>query len=133
MRLRARSAGSRFAPRRRRARRRARDGALDLDGCVEALDGFERELRRDRRLLARHGVVHRPPDRQRHARPRDASRTYGGVGPVARGSGVSTDARFERPYGDYRRLGFEVVTARRRRRDGAGRGPLRRDRASRCT
>ena len=37
---------------------------------------------------------------------------YGAVGPLARGSGLSTDARHERPYGDYRRLGLQVVTHR---------------------
>jgi Ni,Fe-hydrogenase III large subunit len=37
---------------------------------------------------------------------------YCAVGPLARGSGVSTDARHERPYGDYRRLGLQVVTRR---------------------
>ena len=36
----------------------------------------------------------------------------GAVGPVARGSGLSADARHERPYGDYRRLGLRVKTAR---------------------
>jgi Ni,Fe-hydrogenase III large subunit len=35
---------------------------------------------------------------------------YSAVGPLARGSGVSTDARHERPYGDYQRLGVQVVT-----------------------
>jgi formate hydrogenlyase subunit 5 len=37
---------------------------------------------------------------------------YVAVGPLARGSGVSTDARHERPYGDYRRLGLQVITHR---------------------
>ena len=37
---------------------------------------------------------------------------YGAVGPLARGSGVATDARHERPYGDYRRLGLMVMTRR---------------------
>jgi formate hydrogenlyase subunit 5 len=35
---------------------------------------------------------------------------YSAVGPLARGSGVATDARHERPYGNYRRLGLRVVT-----------------------
>jgi Ni,Fe-hydrogenase III large subunit len=35
---------------------------------------------------------------------------YAGVGPVARGSGVATDARFERPYGAYVRLGARLAT-----------------------
>ena len=51
-----------------------------------SLDEFERDLRRDRRLLLRNGLVHRPADRQRHARPRDGRRLRG-VGPVARGCG----------------------------------------------
>jgi formate hydrogenlyase subunit 5 len=37
---------------------------------------------------------------------------YCAVGPLARGSGLSTDARHERPYGDYQRLGLQVVTRR---------------------
>jgi Ni,Fe-hydrogenase III large subunit len=37
---------------------------------------------------------------------------HGAVGPLARGSGVSTDARHERPYGDYDRLGVRVVVRR---------------------
>jgi formate hydrogenlyase subunit 5 len=43
---------------------------------------------------------------------RDLVEDYGGVGPLARGSGVSTDARHERPYGDYDRLGVRVVVRR---------------------
>jgi formate hydrogenlyase subunit 5 len=37
---------------------------------------------------------------------------YAGVGPVARGSDVGTDARFERPYGAYVRLGARITTDR---------------------
>jgi formate hydrogenlyase subunit 5 len=36
---------------------------------------------------------------------------YGAVGPLARGSGISVDARHERPYGAYRHVGVRVVTA----------------------
>jgi len=46
--------------------------------------------------------------------PRALAEDYAAVGPLARGSGLSTDARHERPYGDYQRLGLQVVT----RRDG---------------
>jgi len=42
---------------------------------------------------------------------RDTTDRLGGVGPVARATGIATDARFERPFGAYSRLGFEVVTA----------------------
>jgi formate hydrogenlyase subunit 5 len=44
--------------------------------------------------------------------PRALVEEYSAVGPLARGSGLSTDARHERPYGDYRRLGLQVVTRR---------------------
>ena len=44
--------------------------------------------------------------------PRAVVEEYCAVGPVARGSGLSIDARHERPYGEYRRLGLEVVTRR---------------------
>ncbi len=54
---------------------------------------------------ARDLLVHRPPDRQRHARPRDDRGRIAGVGPVARACGIATDARFERPYGAYVRVG----------------------------
>jgi formate hydrogenlyase subunit 5 len=87
------------------------DGRLDLDVLLEALGAFESELRRDRRLFLGTGsMTDRLIGSGRLDRP--LVETYAAVGPVARGSGVSTDARHERPYGDYRRLGTEVATAR---------------------
>ena len=44
--------------------------------------------------------------------PRALVEEYSAVGPVARGSGLSTDARHERPYGEYRRVGLQIVTQR---------------------
>ncbi len=85
------------------------DGRVGLDDLGRVLDAFEADLRRDRRLfeqtesmtdrLVGTGVLER-----------STLEDHGAVGPLARGSGLGTDARHERPYGDYRRLGLEVVT-----------------------
>jgi formate hydrogenlyase subunit 5 len=87
------------------------DGRVDLSALLAALERFERELRRDRRLFLATGSM---TDRLIGSGRLDRAliEEYGAVGPLARGSGVSTDARHERPYGDYRRLGVEVQTAR---------------------
>ena len=57
-------------------------------------------------LLLRHGLVHRPADRQRTARPGADRRATARRARSPARPAVSTDARFERPYGDYRRLGL---------------------------
>jgi formate hydrogenlyase subunit 5 len=111
MRLRAVLTGSRFA------RGVVVPGGVRFDGGVEpdellgAIDDFERELSGDRRLF-----LGTPSMTDRLIGSGHLDRLliedYGAVGPLARGSGVSTDARHERPYGDYRRLGLQVVTAR---------------------
>jgi formate hydrogenlyase subunit 5 len=111
MRLRAALCGSRFGrgvvvPGGVRA-----EGRVDLDALLEAIDAFEREVRGDRRLfLGTASMTDRLIGSGRLERA--LVERYGAVGPLARGSGVSTDARHERPYGDYRRLGLQVVTAR---------------------
>jgi formate hydrogenlyase subunit 5 len=86
------------------------DGAVDLDALLRALDAFEHDLRRDRRLLLSTSSL---TDRLIGSGHLDRATVdaYGAVGPLARGSGLSIDARHERPYGDYRRLGLQVVTA----------------------
>jgi Ni,Fe-hydrogenase III large subunit len=111
MRLRARLTGSRFGrgvivPGGVRA-----VGAMSVDELHAALGHIERELRRDRRLFLGTPSM---TDRLIGAGhlPRELVENYSAVGPVARGSGLSTDARHERPYGDYRRLGLQVVTHR---------------------
>lgn len=86
------------------------EGGVELEALLEAIDGFEHELRRDRRLFLATGSMTDRLIGSGHL-PRKLVESYGGVGPVARGSGLSTDARHERPYGDYRRLGVEVATA----------------------
>jgi Ni,Fe-hydrogenase III large subunit len=111
MRLRARITGSRFG------RGVVIPGGVRFDGRIETaellaeLDALERDCQRDRRLfLGTASMVDRlfGGGRLERALVED----YSAVGPLARGSGVSTDARHERPYGDYRRLGLRVVTAR---------------------
>ncbi len=109
LRLQARLTGSRFArgmvlPGGVRA-----EGGLDPDDLRKPVDRLERELRRDSSLLLRTTSF---TDRLigSGALDRATVEAFGGVGPVARGSGVSTDARFERPYGAYDRVGFEVPT-----------------------
>jgi formate hydrogenlyase subunit 5 len=86
-------------------------GAVGLDELSAVLDGIEAQLVRDRRLFLGTASM---TDRLVGAGhlPRELVEDYAAVGPVARGSGVSTDARHERPYGDYRRLGLQVVTHR---------------------
>jgi len=86
-------------------------GALGLDELCRALDRIESDLRRDRRLfLGTSSMIDRLIGSGRL--PRQLVEDYGAVGPVARGSGLSTDVRHERPYGDYVRLGLQVVTHR---------------------
>lgn len=111
MRLRAQLTGSRFGrgavvPGGVRA-----PGAMALDQLRDALDVVERALVRDRRLFVGTASM---TDRLIGAGRvgRELVESYSAVGPLARGSGVSTDARHERPYGGYRRLGVQVVTHR---------------------
>jgi Ni,Fe-hydrogenase III large subunit len=111
MRLRARLTGSRFGrgvivPGGVRC-----EGAIDLEELLGDVDALERDLRRDRRMfLGTASMTDRLIGAGRLARA--LVEEYCAVGPLARGSGVSTDARHERPYGDYRRLGLQVVTRR---------------------
>jgi formate hydrogenlyase subunit 5 len=85
------------------------EGSIGTKELAKAIDRFDADYRRDRRLLVGttsftdrlFGTGHLP---------RPLANRYAVVGPVARGSGVSTDARFERPYGAYARLGWELVT-----------------------
>ncbi len=111
MRLRARLCGSRFG------RGVVVPGGISGPpllapaAVLTELDRFERDLRRDRRLLlATTSFADRLIGSGRLDRATvDA---YAGVGPVARGSDVGTDARFERPYGAYVRLGARIATSR---------------------
>jgi Ni,Fe-hydrogenase III large subunit len=110
VRLRARLTGSRFArgvivPGGVRF-----DGTIGFDELLGEIDALESDLRRDRRLfLGTASMTDRLIGAGRLPRP--LVEEYSAVGPLARGSGLSTDARHERPYGDYKRLGLEVITA----------------------
>lgn len=87
------------------------EGHVDLDELLAAIDAFERDFAGDRKLFLDTASM---TDRLIGTGRLDRAtiEACGAVGPLARGSGVSTDARHERPYGDYRRLGLQVVTAR---------------------
>ena len=87
------------------------EGRMGLDEFCRDLDRLERDFVRDRRLFVQTASM---TDRLIGAGrlARHLIEEYAAVGPVARGSGVSTDARHERPYGDYRRLGLQVITHR---------------------
>ena len=111
IRLRARLSGSRFARGVIVPGGVRHAGALRLDGVSLALDSLETQLIRDRKLfLGTASMTDRLIGAGRL--PRTLVEEYAAVGPLARGSGVSTDARHERPYGDYRRLGLRVITHR---------------------
>ena len=86
-------------------------GRMDLDELLVELDHLEDEFERDRHLFLRTASM---TDRLigSGSVPRALAEDYGAVGPLARGSGLSVDARHERPYGEYRRLGLRVVTER---------------------
>lgn len=86
------------------------DGGMRLDALLAALEDFERALHRDRRLFLGTSSMTDRLIGTGHL-PRGLADAYGAVGPLARGSGIATDARHLRPYGDYRRLGVEVQTA----------------------
>ncbi|HUB73199.1 MAG TPA: NADH-quinone oxidoreductase subunit C [Solirubrobacteraceae bacterium] len=111
MRLRARLAGNRFGRGAIVPGGVRGEGTMNLDELLAALDSFERELRRDRRMfLGTASMTDRLIGAGRL--PRELVEDYGAVGPLARGSGLSTDARHERPYGNYSRLGLRVVSER---------------------
>jgi Ni,Fe-hydrogenase III large subunit len=81
------------------------------DDLLAELALFERDLSHDRRLfLGTASMTDRLIGSGRL--PRALVEEYCAVGPLARGSGLSTDVRHERPYGEYGRLGLEVITHR---------------------
>ncbi len=110
MRTRARLCGSRFGRGVVTPGGVTAEPLIGIDELRRFLHGFESDLRRDRRLLLGTASF---TDRLIGSGKLDrrTMEEYAGVGPVARASGVPTDARFERPYGSYRRLGFRVATA----------------------
>jgi Ni,Fe-hydrogenase III large subunit len=110
MRLRARLCGSRFG------RGVVVPGGISAEPLFSTteirsiLNELERDLRRDRKLLLRTPSFTDRLIGSGTLEPITVD-AYAGIGPVARGSGIPTDARFERPYGAYRRLGFRIATA----------------------
>jgi formate hydrogenlyase subunit 5 len=110
MRLRARLCGNRFGrgvvvPGGIRS-----EPLLSPAELVETLDAFEEDLGRDRSLLLATASF---TDRLIGTGRLDAETVerYGGVGPIARACSLGIDARLERPYGAYGRLGFRIARA----------------------
>lgn len=86
-------------------------GALPAASLRAELDRFEAAFEHDRALFeGTASMTDRLIGSGRLARV--LVEEYCAVGPVARGCGLSLDARHERPYGEYRRLGLRVVTER---------------------
>jgi Ni,Fe-hydrogenase III large subunit len=111
MRLRARLSGSRFGrgvvcPGGVRV-----SPAINRRELLREIDELEHQYRRDRHLFLATASMTDRLIGSGHL-TRELIDEYGAVGPLARGSGVATDARHERPYGDYRRLGLMVMTRR---------------------
>jgi formate hydrogenlyase subunit 5 len=85
------------------------EGRLKPEELGRRLRALERDLARDRKLLL--GTTSFTDRLIGSGRlDRATVEAFAGVGPVARAVGLSTDARFERPYAAYSRLGFDVVT-----------------------
>jgi formate hydrogenlyase subunit 5 len=110
MRLRAQLCGSRFGRGVVVSGGIRNEPFLSPAQLVEAIDGFDEDLRRDRALLLATASF---TDRLIGSGKLDAETVarYGGVGPVARSCSLGIDARLERPYGAYGRLGFRIARA----------------------
>jgi Ni,Fe-hydrogenase III large subunit len=110
MRLRARLCGNRFG------RGVVTPGGIRSEPLLspaelrEAVDAFEEDLRRDRSLLLATASF---TDRLIGSGGLDGETVnrYGGVGPIARACSLGIDARLERPYDAYGRLGFRIARA----------------------
>ncbi len=134
MRLRARLCGSRFGRGVVVARRRRRGAACcEPKTVLTVLDEFERQLRRDRRLLLGTASFTDRLIGSGTPRPRTPSTPTPASARSPAAPASPTDARFERPYGAYVRVGGRD----RHREDGdamaPARRPLRRDRARAST
>jgi len=119
-RLRAHMCGSRFGRGVLAPGGLAAPPLLEPKAVLTVLDRFERDLKHDRRLLLGTASF---TDRLigSGTLDRDTVDNYAGVGPVARACGIAADARFERPYGAYVRVGGRIATVD----DGDAMGRLR--------
>jgi formate hydrogenlyase subunit 5 len=110
-RLRARLTGSRFGRRAIVPGGVRAEAEMSVDELSGELGAIEQDLRRDQRLFV--GTASMTDRLIGGGRlSRGVVEEYCAVGPVARGSGLSTDARHERPYDAYTRLGVRVVAQR---------------------
>jgi formate hydrogenlyase subunit 5 len=110
MRLRARLCGNRFGRGVVVPGGIRREPLLQPAEVIEAIDSFEEDFRGDRSLLLGTTSL---TDRLIGSGGLDAETVirFGGVGPIARACSLGIDARLERPYGAYGRLGFRIARA----------------------
>ena len=110
MRLRARLCGSRFGRGVVIPGGIRREPLLTSAEFIDEVDSFEADFRRDRPLLLATASF---TDRLVGSGRLDAETVteYGGVGPIARACSLGIDARLERPYDGYRRVGFRIARA----------------------
>jgi formate hydrogenlyase subunit 5 len=110
MRLRARLCGNRFGRGVVVPGGIRREPLLQPAEVIDAVDSFEDDFRGDRSLLLGTTSL---TDRLIGSGRLDAETVirFGGVGPIARACSLGIDARLERPYGAYGRLGFRIARA----------------------
>jgi Ni,Fe-hydrogenase III large subunit len=80
-----------------------------LDRLKKALDHVEERMKYYSRVFEKDSIMNSRLKRVGVLEKADVSR-YGFVGPIARGSGVKTDVRYEDPYAAYGEIPFNVVT-----------------------
>jgi Ni,Fe-hydrogenase III large subunit len=80
-----------------------------LDRLKKALDHVEERMKYYSRVFEKDSIMNSRLKRVGVLEKADVSR-YGFVGPVARGSGVKTDVRYEDPYAAYGEIPFNVIT-----------------------
>ena len=80
-----------------------------LDRMKKALDHVEERMKYYSRVFEKDSVMNSRLKGVGVLEKADVSR-YGFVGPVARGSGVKTDVRYEDPYAAYGEMPFNVIT-----------------------
>jgi Ni,Fe-hydrogenase III large subunit len=80
-----------------------------LDRIKKALDHVEERMKYYARIFEKDSIMNSRLKGVGVLEKADVSR-YGFVGPIARGSGVKTDVRYEDPYAAYDEIPFNVVT-----------------------
>ena len=80
-----------------------------LDRVKKSLDRIEERMKYYAKIFEKDSIVNSRLRRVGVLEKAEVS-TYGFVGPIARGSGVKTDVRYEDPYAAYGEIPFSVIT-----------------------